>query len=252
MRHPSRHYRLILLDCVNTLLLPEVSRLPRIEVDGRLVPSTAGLLCDVLAPALPRAEPLTLHLAAKAAWLWAEQQRGSEHVEVPADRRFRHFLALVGLEAPDPGLVARAMDTHYQAVIACFTLPPGHRALLERLHAGYRLALLSNFDHAPALRQRLHEVGIDHLLDPILVSDGLGFRKPGPQAFARALAALEEPAGRILFVGDSWEDDVLGGLAAGLDVAWVDHGREAPAGTVQPTYSLPELQALAALLDTVP
>ncbi len=49
--------------------------------------------------------------------------------------------------------------------------------------------------------------------------------KPDPAIFLRALGALRASAGESLFVGDSYQIDVVGAHAAGMRVAWLDRRR---------------------------
>jgi HAD superfamily hydrolase (TIGR01549 family) len=244
----DKRYRLILFDCVNTLYLPDPSRLPRLELDGRSVPSTAGLLHAPLRALNPALQPDEIHRAARSAWEWAERERGPELREVPAPRRFRRLLVELGLpDAPEDQLAA-LLDVHMRAVTGSFAFPPAHRELLAALRDRFRLALFSNFDHGPSLRSLLRETGIADWFDPLLISDGLGWRKPGRAAFAAALAALAEPAEAILFVGDSLEDDVRGARDAGIDVAWINPKALAAPLDCRPTYELRTLPELAQLL----
>lgn len=241
-------YRQILFDCLNTLYLQDPSRLPHVEVDGRTVPSTAGLLLNHLRRLDPRLQVETVHAAARAASQWAVAQRGPELHEVPAPRRFRRLLQELALERADGSLVDELLVVHMAAVIGSFRFPPQHGEVLRALGGRYRLGLLSNFDHGPALRRLLTETGIAGCFDPLLISDGLGYRKPGPAAFAAALERMGEPPGAVLFVGDSLEDDVEGGLRAGLDVAWFNPKALPCPPDCRPTLELTELARLPPLL----
>lgn len=244
-----KRYRLLLFDCVNTLYLPDPSRLPRVELDGTLVPSTAGLLLERLRPRHPHLRAEAIHTAAREAWRWAERQRGPELREVPAPCRFRRLVDELGLAPADEALAHDLLRVHMRAVTGSFRFPQAHGRLLETLRRRYRLALLSNFDHGPSLRALLQETGIAAWFDPLLISDGLGYRKPGAAAFAAALAAIDVPAEEILFVGDSLEDDVQGGRNAGLDVAWVNPGGVTAPPDSPPTYELSALTELPRVLE---
>ncbi|HKI99924.1 MAG TPA: HAD family hydrolase [bacterium] len=244
----SQPYRVILFDCFNTLYLQDPSHLPQVELDGKRVTSTAGLLLERLRALDPGLQAEAVHHAHRAAWKWAEAQRGPELREVPAPRRFRRAFEELGLGDADEALVLEALDVHMRALTGSFQFPPEHRAVLEGLRGRYRLALLSNFDHGPALRRLLAETGIADWLDPLLISDGLGWRKPGRAAFTAALEQIGATAEAVLFVGDSLEDDVLGSQGAGLDVAWLNpHATPCPA-ECRPTYELRSLVELPALL----
>jgi HAD superfamily hydrolase (TIGR01549 family) len=245
----AKPYRLILFDCFNTLFVQDPSRLPRLELDGRTVISTAGLLLEPLRALDPTLGVEAVHHAQRGAWRWAEQERGPELREVPAPRRFRHACEALGLVAPDEALVQALLDVHMRALTDSFAFPPAHRQVLSALRAQYRLGLFSNFDHAPALHRLLRETGIVDWFDPLLVSDGLGYRKPGAAAFDAALRHIGLPPGAILFVGDSLEDDVAGARGAGLDVAWLNPKGAAAPESCRPTYELASLLELPALLE---
>jgi HAD superfamily hydrolase (TIGR01549 family) len=245
----SKPYRVILFDCFNTLYLQDPSRLPWVELDGKPVPSTAGLLTARLRVLRPGLQPEAVHRAYRSAALWAQAQRGAELREVPAPRRFRRALAELGLEEVDDALLAELLELHMRALTGSFAFPPEHRALLRELHGRYRLALLSNFDHGPSLHRLLGETGIAGCFDPVLVSDGLGYRKPGRAAFAAALERVDSPPEAVLFVGDSPEDDVAGARGAGMDVAWFNPKALPRPPECQPTAELRALGELTALLE---
>lgn len=90
---------------------------------------------------------------------------------------------------------------------------------------GFKIAILSNWD------SRLHRVVDGHgwrdLLDGVFISAELGAEKPAPAVFAKAAATLGFTAPELLHVGDSWEHDIAGALAAGWHAAWLDDSRAA-------------------------
>ena len=65
MTHP---YRTLVFDCINTVLLPNPQRLPRLVVDGKEVTSTAPLLMERVAAHLPGLPTEEVHRAMRRAW----------------------------------------------------------------------------------------------------------------------------------------------------------------------------------------
>ena len=246
----GKAYRMVLFDCFNTLFLPDASRVPTILVEGKPTVSTAGLLKALIAPEDAELTPERIHRAHRQAWAWAEGQRGAAHHEVSAQARFRHMLELLGIAALAEDFVERLLAAHIDAVTESYTLPDAHRALLERLASARRLALFSNFDYAPGLRRLLRRTALEGRFDPVVISAEIGYRKPGRAAFERALALAGEPLERILFVGDSLDDDVSGAAAVGLDVAWLNPAAgPRAASSPWPTFELRALDEIESLLD---
>jgi FMN phosphatase YigB (HAD superfamily) len=244
----AKTYRLILFDCVNTLYLPDASCRPLLVIDGVPSPSTAPLLLERLAERLPGLDALTVHRAQRRSWRWAEEQRGAAHREIAADARFRYALAALGLPADDAALVAELMAVHYRAVVGTFALPREHVRLLDELGRHYRLALFSNFDHAPPLRERLERDGLLERLHPVVISAEIGWRKPGRAAFDRALELAGAAPEEILFVGDSYGDDVAGARAAGIDCAWLNPAADPLPEGPPPAFELRALTDLRRVL----
>jgi putative hydrolase of the HAD superfamily len=97
---------------------------------------------------------------------------------------------------------------------------------------GIRVGVLTN-GPSTFQRRKLEVSGIGPELDAIAISEELGFAKPEPEAFAKALALLGTRAEETAMVGDSLENDVLGGIGAGLAaVVWMPGPRagELPPG----------------------
>ncbi len=241
-------YRMVLFDCFNTLFLQQASQLPTVQIDGQAVTSTAGLLHARLAQRQPDLQPEDIHRAQREAARWVQSQRGPDYREVSPLHRFHHIFDLLGLADLDPALVAEMHLAHIQAVIDSFALPTAHRSLLEELGTSHRLAIFSNFDYAPALIQLLQATGIHDWFSPVVISDQIGYRKPGRAAFSQALAMTGLPTEEILFVGDSLAEDVAGAREVGLDVAWISPRGESPPADNAPTYVIGGLPALKGLL----
>lgn len=246
----EKSYRLILFDCFNTLFLAEASRLPTIELDGRQVRSTAGLLRPLLAERYPDITEAALHQAMREAWRWSEGERGEEHREVPAQARIARLFHILELPPPEEGEVERLLAAHMAAVVGSYVFPSEHRALLDRLRGRFRLAIFSNFDYAPALLGLLAREGIETWFDPVVISAAIGYRKPGRAAFRHALEMVGEDAAHILFVGDSLVDDVAGARDVRLDVAWLNGRGETAPPELRPAYTLDSLTQVVDILDS--
>ena len=108
-------------------------------------------------------------------------------------------------------------DVYSRAFVARLPPAPAAGALLERLAARYRLAILSNWPLAATIDRYVEAAGWAPHLRAVVVSQRVGTIKPHPAIFAAARAALGDPApDAILHVGDDWAADVVGAKRRGL------------------------------------
>ena len=75
-------------------------------------------------------------------------------------------------------------------------------------------AIVSNFDFR--LRPLLGELGIERLLDVVVLASDVGAAKPEPAMFEAAMAQLGVSPGNTLVVGDHPEQDIAAARKAGL------------------------------------
>jgi putative hydrolase of the HAD superfamily len=103
---------------------------------------------------------------------------------------------------------------------------------------------VSNSDGS--VEQSLREQGIHGHFHAILDSHHVGFEKPDPRIFRRALEIAGSTPGRTLHVGDLYSADVVGARGAGLHALLLD-----PFGDWADVdcATLPDLTALHARLE---
>lgn len=135
------------------------------------------------------------------------------------------------------------------STIRCWELYPDALAVLDALRArNYRLGVLSNFDFR--LSPLLETLALTPRLDCVVASFQTGVEKPQREAFLHAQRQL--PGSRFTMIGDHWEDDVQGALAAGWKALWIDRAGAMSTGEPglqgQPT-SVPRCTTLTEVLD---
>ncbi|MBC7869578.1 MAG: HAD-IA family hydrolase [Chitinophagaceae bacterium] len=87
-----------------------------------------------------------------------------------------------------------------------------HYIRQQRL-AGYKVALLSN--DVRELKDKLSQLGIIDLFDPLIISAEIGVMKPAPSAYLAVVEKLNIPANQGVFIDDRLEN-VEGAHAVGL------------------------------------
>jgi putative hydrolase of the HAD superfamily len=138
-----------------------------------------------------------------------------EEIEYPG--MIRETLVHFGVEISDEEL-ARFLEAEHEAWQPARVLGATTHAMLEALRSrGLKLGLVSNaFDPGWLLRRDLEQMGIAERIDFAVFSSEVGKRKPHPEIFGRALAALGAAAEESLFVGDRLFEDVRGAGELGM------------------------------------
>lgn len=229
----TRRYRAVIFDLFGTLVHFRAGPDPRLD-----------WLREPFAAVAPAVAFDAFRTAVRAVSMEIVAGREPEHREVSSGERFARALARMGA---DPGAAEALSAAHMRHLASVTELPAGHAEILGALAARHRLAVVSNFDHAPTARLVLARHAIDRHLAVTVISADVGRRKPHPAIFEEALRRLELTPGEALHVGDTHADDVVGALAAGLDVAWLGPpGADVP--RPPPTFRIATLGALRALL----
>lgn len=241
--------RAVLFDLFGTLVRFNV-RVPTVRLEGAERRSTMPWLVDAFRRELPRADFEKFLEAITAVTVELIRARPPEYLEVPSRLRFERALVRMGMDEEVAAAHAGALSLAHMAHIASSVeLPDGHVDLLDRLAARLRLAVVSNFDHGATARGILDRFGLTRSFEVIVISEDFGRRKPHPAIFEHALERLDVPPPDAIYVGDSADDDIGGGKAAGLRVVWINPAdRSLPAGTPAPDAVV---RALPELLDLV-
>jgi putative hydrolase of the HAD superfamily len=91
--------------------------------------------------------------------------------------------------------------------------------LLRRLKPFYRLGVISNFYGNVAALCR--EAALADSLDVILDSAEIGVSKPDPEIFRIALTKLDLAPALAIFIGDSYERDIVPARQLGMKTIWL-------------------------------
>jgi len=103
----------------------------------------------------------------------------------------------------EPWIQARTMEKHVPLVL---------RTLIKK----FKLGVVSNFGHSPTVRKTLERFDLARFFDAIVVSADVGWRKPSPKIFQKALQALRVSASESVFVGDELDHDIEGAQNVGM------------------------------------
>ena len=242
-------YRGVLFDLFGTLIAFEPSRLPELATGTQRWRTTVAALGPLLAEWLPGGTPEAFWQALLSVSDEMARARAYDHVELPSRERFRRALERMGCDDDRQAEAAVHLSRAHMALIAAATVfPPAHAALVEDLRGRYRLGVVSNFDDTATAYDILLRHGIAPALDVVVVSEAIGLRKPHPAIVRAGVRGLGLAPAEVLFVGDTFAEDVAGAHAAGVDAVWIaGSGRVVPDGPITPRHvvrTLPELRAI--------
>lgn len=244
-----KKYRGILFDLFATLALWHPDRLPRFTYQGKTVPSTMGELRHLISKLVTKAsfeEFYSVFLQVNEA---QAQYRANHLKEIPSRERFKATLLELGYSDDTETLeIAEEISLGHMALLAAVvSIPDEYSEFLNSLRQKYQLAVVSNFDHHATAHMILERGRIARHFDQIIISDSHGFRKPHEKIFTDTLKSMQLTVEDSLFVGDSWDDDVAGAHAIGMDVAWVNAKNQPPPNDAYtPTF---EVAAITDLKD---
>ncbi|MEM7468761.1 MAG: HAD family hydrolase [Pseudomonadota bacterium] len=246
-----KKYRGILFDLFATLALWHPEKLPKFTYQGKTTPSTMGELKKSVVELVKKTtfdefyEAFTQVNQAQSAF------KAQHNKEISSRTRFKKTLLDIGYdEDQQTHDIAEQLSLKHMALLSSVVkIPETYGPFLRELKTDHQLALVSNFDHYPTAHKILERDGISHHFDSILISDEHGYRKPHPKIFDDALSALGLNKDDVLFVGDSWDDDVVGAQTLGIDVAWINPKNKAHGSTGhKPTLEINSILDLKARL----
>ncbi len=120
-----------------------------------------------------------------------------------------------------------------------YTPPPDARRVLRELHdLKMPMGVVSNsIFSSELLRSDIRELSLMEVFRFVVSSAEFGRRKPHPAIFRDAVEKLGSNPAETWYVGDLWENDVVGSSRAGLLPVWLN------ANATEPPSYIPHLRA---------
>jgi putative hydrolase of the HAD superfamily len=236
--HPTSLPRAVLLDLDDTIL----------DDSGHSVRCWAEA-CTLHAAALDGLDPTVLLEAIDRVrtWYWSDAERH----RVGRLDLLAAYREVVRMACDEVGLArssaADAIAAHYRArrdeEIRPF--PDAVETVRWMRDAGCRLALLTNGAGGPQ-RSKIERFDLEDLFDTIPIEGELGFGKPDPRVYERALGDLGVEPADAWMVGDNPEWDVAAPKRQGIFGIWLDRWErgQQPGAPVVPDRVIRRLREL--------
>jgi 5'-nucleotidase len=124
------------------------------------------------------------------------------------------------------------------------------RSVIKRISQRYALGIITNGANDTA-REKLTRLGLGDLfpVHAVIVSSDVGVAKPDPAIFQLALDRLGYLAEETVFVGDSWQADMVGAMNAGLHAIWFNPKCAEPLTAHEPIAIIKQLSELDRILS---
>ena len=165
--------------------------------------------------------------------LWYELEADHQSTKSLRERIWIRLLEEHGTDYED---LAHALSEVYVNLrTASLALFDGVLSLLADLRERYTLGLLTN-GPSDLQWEKISMLGIEQSFDKIIVSGDTGMHKPDSRVFANLLQQMDAPADRAIYVGNSYEVDIIGAHDAGMSSVWVN-----PDGEKEPQDAIADL-----------
>lgn len=177
--------------------------------------------------------------------LWRQLEKGEITRARLFSERFKIFFKSENISGISP---ADFQKQYMTELSKGSRLTDGAKELLERLQGRFSLNVITN-GVSMTQRCRLRDSGIHAFFDNIIISEELGFEKPDPRYFEKALeiCGITDRA-QALVIGDSLPADVAGSLHAKIDVCWLNTEQKPCPENLTPTYTISALDELDKIL----
>jgi putative hydrolase of the HAD superfamily len=163
------------------------------------------------------------------------------------DYRNRIFLRLLDIPEKHAGKITEIYIKDSPTVKAPVS---GAISTVKNISKKYKVGVVSN--GAPDVQYRkLDTIDLRDVFSCIVLSEEIGsIRKPDPRIFQLALSSLNVQPAECLYVGNSFDNDVVGAKGAGMQVCWLNRKRLIPQNeSVKADYIISQMRELTGILE---
>ena len=172
--------------------------------------------------------------------LWSENKIGPDALRI---NRFLHTLRDFNID--DVELAEKMSRMFIARTPYKKHILPGAAKILNYLKEKYTLSIITNgFRDSQIIK--LRESGMHSYFERIIISEEVGFNKPDPAIFHHAMRAEKLSCKQCIMIGDSFEADVAGAFAAGIDQVHLNPHKTPVA--FKPTHTIERLDELMRIL----
>ena len=146
--------------------------------------------------------------------LWAVYRMGRITKDELRLQRFHNTFRSFNYNNPVFALLFN--DDYVELCSSKSNLIPDSIEVLDYLKPNYTMHIITN-GFVEAQQVKIDNCGLAYYFDEIIVSDGLGYRKPDKRIFDYAFEKSGANAENSIMIGDDYGSDILGAKAVGID-----------------------------------
>ncbi|MDX1640043.1 MAG: HAD family hydrolase [Balneolaceae bacterium] len=178
--------------------------------------------------------------------LWKEYGKGNIGRSELQRKRFEHTLNQIGVDGSKYEEVGnyymRAYQNHWSWVVGAYDA-------LKKVSGRYETGILTN-GFAETQRSKIEQFSLDEFARHLVISEEVGYLKPQSEIFEHATSLVNRPPAEILYIGDSYRSDIVGGSSFGWKTAWyTGNNRNAPKESGRADFVFDDFQELCDLLE---
>lgn len=99
----------------------------------------------------------------------------------------------------------------------------GAQQTLQKASQKFDVGILTN-GFAETQKLKISQFSLENIASNLVISEEVGCLKPQPEIFDHATSLTSRNPNEILYIGDSYTSDVIGGTSFGWNVAWYTNG----------------------------
>ena len=176
--------------------------------------------------------------------MWAAYAKGEVDRITLNQERFKYPLERVGVY--DTDLVCSYSAVFFERIAQHSRLMPGAKQTLEKLKVQFPLYIISNGFRELQFK-KMDSAGIASFFKGVFLSDDIGYHKPHPAIFKKALDVAGVAPHEAIMIGDNWVADIKGAQESGMDQIYIGVQQENDLG-IEPTHRIHRLDELPHLL----
>ena len=178
---------------------------------------------------------------------WSDPERHRRgRLNLLVTRRELVAKALDSLGCVDPTLAETIADEFSTLQYEWLEWFPGAEKTLETLRRDRVRLILATNGQTVLQRAKIRRFHLERFFSDFLIEEELGYGKPDPRVYEKALFLFRLPSSEVWMVGDNLAWDVKGAQDAGMTGIWIDFRNQGlPAGSdIRPNRILKSFSSL--------